>query len=102
MSKSPANFTSLKELINTQVRQIQPKELQNIAQITKQWPQLLGASIAQNSRVQFLRNHTLHVSVVNNTWACELNLLKSELLQKINQGCQMASPIQDIKFVVKN
>ena len=102
MPKSTTTFTSLKDLINTQVRQIQPKELQDIAQLTKQWPQLLGASIAQNSRIRFIRNQTLHVGVTNNTWACELNLLKAELLEKINQGCQMPSLIEDIKFTVMN
>lgn len=97
--KTNYSFATLKDLIDVELHRLQPREVASLSKITKIWPQLVGNVIAQNTRLVSLKNHILWVSVANNTWACELNLLKDELLEKVNST--QKNSIEDIKFFLE-
>ena len=62
------------------------------------WPELVGERIAQVARPAGISHSTLFVEVDSASWRMELNMLRPELLAKLNAGRDGAS-IEKIVFV---
>lgn len=99
MQNDPKNPgpTLLKDLIERQFHKIQSEDQKLAGQIQKLWPELVGSAIAKQSRILYLKKSTLYVTVKNSAWLFELNLLKPELLQRLQDKYQ-AERIADLKF----
>ena len=69
------------------------------ASILTEWPELVGPQIAAVTSAQRLSDDTLFVGVATSAWMMELNLMKAELLRRINAGKRQGR-IRQIVFVM--
>lgn len=65
--------------------------------IRKQWPLIVGDYLDQKTFVKKIEGTVLWVCVEHGGWAHQLNMMKSELIKKINAKTKMN--IFDIKWV---
>jgi len=63
------------------------------------WPALVGEAIAAVTHARSLSEGTLFVEVRSSTWLMELELMKSEILRRMNAGLAGAS-LDRIVFVL--
>lgn len=70
------------------------------ASILTEWPELVGPQISAVTRAQRLSDDTLFVGVATSAWMMELNLMKAELLRRINAG-KRDGRIRQIVFVME-
>jgi len=69
------------------------------AEVVEQWKDRVGEAIARVTRAQGVRDATLIVEVKSSAWLMELNLMKEELLRRVNEGREEAL-IEKIVFVL--
>jgi hypothetical protein len=64
-----------------------------LAEVTRAWPDAVGAAIARAAWPQRLgRDGTLHVTTVSSTWAFELGRMEGEIRAKLAVGLGEATP----------
>ena len=64
-----------------------------LAQVTRAWPEAVGAAIARSAWPQRLaRDRTLHVTTVSSTWAFELGRMEAEIRAKLAASLGDATP----------
>jgi len=64
-----------------------------LAQVTRAWPDAVGAAIARSAWPQRLaRDGTLHVTTVSSTWAFELGRMEAEIRAKLAASLGDATP----------
>jgi hypothetical protein len=64
-----------------------------LAEVTRAWPDAVGAAIARAAWPQRLgRDGTLHVTTVSSTWAFELGRMEEEIRAKLAAGLGDAAP----------
>lgn len=63
------------------------------------WDDRVGEAIAQVTRARGVRDTAIIVEVRSSPWLMELNLMKEEILRRLNQGREDA-PIERIVFVL--
>jgi len=64
-----------------------------LAQVTRAWPDTVGAAIARAAWPQRLaRDGTLHVTTVSSTWAFELGRMEAEIRAKLAASLGDATP----------
>ena len=63
-----------------------------------QWPQRVGPAIAQVTRARSVADATLVVEVRSSAWLMELNMMKGEILRRVNEGREV--PVDKIVFVM--
>jgi predicted nucleic acid-binding Zn ribbon protein len=66
---------------------------------TEDWGERVGEAIAGVTRVRGVSGATLIVEVRSSAWLMELDLMKGEILRRINEGRDEA-PIEKIVFVL--
>ena len=64
-----------------------------------EWEERVGEAIARVTRAQGVRGTSLVVEVRSSAWLMELNLMKGEILQRVNEGRQEAL-IEKLVFVL--
>jgi predicted nucleic acid-binding Zn ribbon protein len=69
------------------------------AGVVEEWGEKVGEAIARVTRAQGVREATLIVEVRSSAWLMELNLMKGEILQRVNEG-RVEAPIENIVFVL--
>jgi len=65
----------------------------------EEWTDRVGDAVARVTRAQGVRERTLIVEVKSSAWLMELNLMKSEILRRVNEGRSEAL-IEKIVFVL--
>jgi hypothetical protein len=64
-----------------------------LAQVTRAWPEAVGAAIARSAWPQRLgRDGTLHVTTVSSTWAFELGRMEADIRAKLAASLGDAAP----------
>ena len=63
----------------------------------KDWPEAVGARIAQISRAVEVQGEVLVVEVSSSAWLNELSLMRREILARINEGAERP-PINRLLF----
>jgi hypothetical protein len=64
-----------------------------LAQVTRAWPEAVGAAIARSAWPQRLgRDGTLHVTTVSSTWAFELGRMEADIRAKLAASLGDATP----------
>ena len=69
------------------------------ATVLTDWPQRVGPQIAAVTTPTGLSDETLFVSVATSAWMMELNLMKGELIKRVNTG-RKEGRIRHIVFVM--
>jgi predicted nucleic acid-binding Zn ribbon protein len=69
------------------------------ATVLTDWPQRVGPQIAAVTRATGLSEDTLFVSVATSAWMMELDLMKGELLKRVNAG-KREGKIRHIVFLM--
>lgn len=67
--------------------------------VLDEWAERVGEAIAQVTRARALSEDTLFVEVRSSGWLMELNMMKADILVRINEGRQEAR-IERIVFVL--
>ncbi len=57
------------------------------ARIVGEWEERVGEKIAAVSRVRSFHEGTLFVEVRSSAWMMELEMMKREILERLNSGC---------------
>ena len=73
------------------VRRIREQE------VLQRWNELVGTAIANHSQPTRLRNGILWIEVRDATWRQELTMMRSGLVEKINQALG-AAVVREIRF----
>ena len=76
--------------LKDQVRRMEVLEL---------WPELVGDHVARVTRAKGVSEATLFVEVRTSAWLMELNMMKGEFLQRVNERLP-ETPIERIVFVL--
>jgi predicted nucleic acid-binding Zn ribbon protein len=66
--------------------------------VLEAWPEKVGEAIAQVTRAQGVSEGTLFVEVRSSAWLMELNMMRGEILRRVNEGREDAL-IERIVFV---
>lgn len=69
------------------------------AEAVEEWESSVGEAIAKVTRAQGVRQATLIVEVRSSSWLMELNLMKDEILRRVNEG-RTEARIEKIVFVL--
>ena len=67
--------------------------------VLEEWPARVGEAIARVTHPRSVSDCTLIVEVRSSAWLMELNMMRSEILRRINEGHEHA-PIDRIVFVL--
>lgn len=69
------------------------------AEAVDEWEERVGGAIANVTKAQGVRDTTLIVEVRSSSWLMELNLMKEEILRRVNEG-KAEARIERIVFVL--
>jgi predicted nucleic acid-binding Zn ribbon protein len=97
--KSPRQPQPVGDLVSGFLRRSGLSEKVEAASAIPRWSEIVGPQISQVTRAARVSDGTLFVAVRSSAWMSELNLMKSELLRRINAG-RKAGRIEQIVFVM--
>jgi len=66
--------------------------------VLEEWPERVGQAIAGVTRARSVAEATLVVEVRSSPWLMELNMMKGEILERINRGREV--PVEKLVFVM--
>ncbi|HSM06536.1 MAG TPA: DUF721 domain-containing protein [Longimicrobiales bacterium] len=66
--------------------------------VLQEWPERVGEVIARVTRARSVAEATLVVEVRSSPWLMELNMMKGEILERINRGRD--TPVEKLVFVM--
>ncbi len=72
-------------------------ELERVSAIGE-WAEKVGPNIAKVTQARSVADATLVVEVRSSAWLMELNMMKSEILRRVNEGREV--PIEKLVFVL--
>lgn len=99
MPKNDDTFSSVADILKNQLSGLSGGRLDTTIELQKKWCDIVGRSIAEHSKVLFVKNKCLHVGVESSTWLNELTLIKEPLLKKIT-AIKTDGSIMDLKFKI--
>jgi predicted nucleic acid-binding Zn ribbon protein len=70
------------------------------ASVLPQWPELVGPQISAVTEPQRVADGVLIVAVRSSAWLMELNMMKAELMRRINAG-KTTGKIRQLIFVMQ-
>jgi predicted nucleic acid-binding Zn ribbon protein len=75
--------TAIKDILEQTLKLIKKPAAAQLMDLSHAWSQLLGPTISQKTEPVFLRNGVLTINTKSSSWNQELQLLKNQILQKI-------------------
>lgn len=94
---SNLGFTPLSRILSDELIKLADGRFAPVWNIEKRWRELVGQTVARQSRVLHIKNGILHVGVNNSAWLYELGFMKGKILSEI-QSKMPSTKITDIKF----
>jgi predicted nucleic acid-binding Zn ribbon protein len=70
-----------------------------LVRLIRLWPEVVGEPIARRTEVSSLKFHTAVVRVSTAMWIQELNLMRPQILSRVN-GAMRNDSIRDLRFVL--
>lgn len=70
-----------------------------LVRLIRLWPEVVGEPIARRTEVSSLKFHTAVVKVSTAMWIQELNLMRPQILSRVN-GAMRNDSIRDLRFVL--
>jgi hypothetical protein len=96
----PANtFTPIGWVLDTILDQCRSDSGGGILHLVRVWEKTVGPPIADNAKPFAVKGSLLLVHVSSSAWLHQLQFLKAELLDKLNQGLKNER-IEEIKFKI--
>ncbi|MGD2069828.1 MAG: DUF721 domain-containing protein [Gemmatimonadota bacterium] len=68
--------------------------------VLEDWAERVGTGIARVTRPRKLAEGTLFVEVRSSAWLMELNMMKGEILARLNEGREEGDGVDRIVFVL--
>ncbi len=90
-------FQKINTVIKETVYSLQLEKRLNQYKLMSKWEEVVGKNIARNATPSYIRANTLYVETSSSAWAQELNLIKKELIRKLNKYIKKRT-ITDIRF----
>lgn len=87
------------DLLDSFLRERGMKEQVERQSVLSEWPDRVGEKIARVTRARSVAEGTLFVEVRSSAWLMELNMMKGEILRRLNQGRAEAS-LETLVFVL--
>lgn len=87
------------DLLDSFLRERGMKEQVARQSVLAEWPERVGEKIARVTRARSVAEGTLFVEVRSSAWLMELNMMKGEILRRLNQGREEAS-LETLVFVL--
>lgn len=94
-----AELTHLKNFIHQVLHGCRKDSIQQLTQICSLWNHAVGEVIAKNAQPAALKEKVLIVHVNSSPWIQQLQFLKREIVEKINQASEQEI-LEDIKFKI--
>ena len=69
------------------------------ASVLDEWPDRVGPRIAEVTEARSVAEATLFVEVRSSAWLMELNMMKGDILERVNRGHEEA-PLEKLVFVL--
>jgi len=91
--------TRLGELVKPFLREKGMERQVERVEVLEAWPELVGERLAEVTRAAGLAEGTLFVEVRSSAWLMELNMMKSEVLARVNESRDDATRIERLVFV---
>lgn len=97
--KKHSEFVHIGNIINTVLKSCRHDSDCDMAQVWSLWHSAVGDVIAKNTRPEAFKGKLLLVNVISPTWMHQLQFLKQDIINKVNQalGKELVS---DIKFKI--
>lgn len=89
-------FKSLNDILGILQNQPQWREHQQFQHLLKCWAEVVGTSVAQQTRPYSISKDVLYVATSSSVWAQELKFKRRFILKKLN--VQLSNPVVDIHF----
>jgi predicted nucleic acid-binding Zn ribbon protein len=70
-----------------------------LVRLIRLWPELVGETIARRTEVTSLKFHTAVVKVSTAMWIQELNLMRPQILSRVNAAMRNDA-VRDLRFVL--
>ena len=67
--------------------------------VLEMWPDIVGAHVAAVTRARGVSEATLFVEVRTSAWLMELNMMKRDVLRRVNERLE-ETPLERIVFVL--
>jgi len=74
----------IKNIIGDLVRDLNMEAKLNVTNIFNHWEEIVGTEISRKAKPDKIVRNTLYVSVASSTWANELGMMSSQLIDRIN------------------
>ncbi len=85
MVKNKGSLTSIRDIITRLLEDgTLPFNLED-ARIWEEWDRVVGPSVSNNARPDWIKNGTLRVKVSNAIWLQELKFLEGDIRRRINK-----------------
>ncbi len=92
-------FTPIGQVLESIMDQYRSRNRGGVLHLVHVWEKAVGKPISDNAKPFAINGSLLLVHVTSSAWLFQLRFLKSELLEKINQGLSHQT-IEDIKFKI--
>ncbi len=83
--KRKSNELSLKDAIDLLMKHYHMDDRYKFEQIKSKWESIVGKLIAQRTEKMVLKNSILYITVNSSALKQELNFLKAQIVQRINE-----------------
>ena len=94
-----AKFVHIGSVLDTVLKTYRRETDTRLIRVCQIWDSVVGDVIAQNARPAAVKGRVLLVHVASSTWVHQLQFLKADIIEKLNQALNR-QPIEDIKFKI--
>ena len=97
--KQKAKFEHIGNILADVLKSYRRESDAELVQVWQVWDQIVGDVIAQNARPAAFKGKILLVHVSSSTWIHQLQFVKKEMIEKLNEAHGKAL-IDDLKFKI--
>ncbi len=97
--KNTRNLTPIGDVIRNVLGSYRQESDEALVQIWSLWDTAVGKLIADNAQPEAFKGKLLLVNVTSSTWAHQLQFLKKDIIEKINQALGQVL-VDDIRFKI--
>ena len=98
-SKKNGEFVHIGDIINSVLKTCRRGCDEELSQVWSLWKSAVGDVIAKNTKPEAFKGALLLVHVTSPTWIHQLQFLKKDIINKVNQALGKEL-VQDIKFKI--
>jgi predicted nucleic acid-binding Zn ribbon protein len=99
MKKNASSFVPIGTVLGDALKIWRRDASRDLQRVFGSWNQVAGPAIAENARPAAYREQVLVIHVNSSVWVHQLQFLKAELIEKLNEALEDRL-VRDIKFKV--